>query len=726
MDGMSDEPVLYATPEEAEAGEKAKAEKAETERKTKLVDLARKRFSSAEEAESEIRRQADLDIRFRAGEQWDASVLAERKLDNRPALVINRMPQFERNITNEQRQSKPAMQVSAVDSGADRDTAEVIQGLIRHIEYDSNADVAYDTALTSAVRGGFGYIRLVSEFEAEDSFEQVLKIKRVRDPFSIYLDPGHQEQDASDAEWGFVVDDGMSKEQFEAEYPKCNAAAAGWGNRVNTGGHTCQVVEYFYREREKDELLVLQKVHPLLRPDTGEPVLDPQTGRPAAVPVGEPFVMFASDVEADEALKSSVSVLAHRDTQRIRVKWAKIAGSEVVEESEFPSKYIPLIPVLGDELWVGGKRILEGVVRHAKDSQRMYNFWSTAITETIALAPKAPWIVAEGQLKGREKQWQRAAKRNVPYLEYAIVPNAAPPSRNAFEAPIAGMTQAMMFAADDMKATTGIYDAALGNRSNETAGIAIEQRRQQSQTSTSHFPDNLARAMRHLGRILIDAIPRVYDSARIVRVLGEDNSEKMVSINGAPTPEGQERTFALDTGRYDVTVSMGPSYASKRSQAAAGMLEFMRVDPPAAPLLGDLLVESMDWPGAKTAAERLRKMLPPEIRPPDDKKLPSAQQLQQQLQQLMQQQEQLVAKLHEAEDVVQEKERQLLAKADDNASKERIALLNAHVTLLTTAAQLDSKERTEDIQLLKDEAAQMSKRLGATGATPLNGDTTHG
>lgn len=705
MDGMSSNAPVFASDEEAAAAAKKEREQAEVARQRALVDLARSRFAAAEEAETEIRREAEEDIRFRAGEQWDKQVLAQRALDGRPALTINRIPQFERHITNEQRQAKPAIHVAPVDSGADRETAELLQGLIRHIEYDSAADVAYDTALTSAVRGGFGYIRLVTEYESEGSFEQALKVKRVRDPFSVYIDPSAQEPDGSDANWAFVVDDGMSKEEFEAQYPGCEPVAGGWGNRTSLGGHSCQVVEYFYRERVSDELLALQAF-----------ALDEATQQ--AVPVGEQVVAFASDVQAQPERYAGLSVVGSRPTARIVVRWAKIAGSKVVSETEFPSKYIPVVPVLGDELWVDGKRRLEGVVRHAKDPQRMYNFWATSATEAIALAPRAPYIGVEGQFAGRENQWKDANRKSYAYLEYKQVDVAGrpapPPQRNAFEAPINGMTQMLMFSSEDMKATTGIYDPALGNRSNETSGRAIVARQNQSQVASLHFSDNLARALRHLGRILVDAIPRVYSGARILRILGEDGAEKMVGVNGART-EKQERAFDLGTGRYDVTVSMGPSYSSKRQEAAATSLEFIRVYPNAAPLIGDLLAENMDWPGAKKMAERLRKSLPPGMAEPDpDAKVDPAQ-LMHQLQQAMQQHEQLTQALNAATEALE-------GKALELQSQERKDLIAKHADLakaFAAAAPEDAQGRA----VIYGEMQSIAARLASYFPPAPNGVT---
>ncbi len=699
---------IYASQEEAQAAAEKNATASEQKRKDDLVRLAHERFDDAEEAETQIRLRADEDTRFRAGEQWDQTALRQRKDDKRPALVINRIPQFERQITNEQRQSKPAIQVSPIDSGADKETAEILQGLIRHIEYDSNAEVAYDTALTSAVRGGLGYIRIVSEFEFEGSFDQALKIKRARDWAAVYMDPGAREQDCSDAEWAFVVEDAISQEHFKREYPDAEPVEGGWGSRTNARGHTCQVVEYFYRDRTKDELVQLQAM-----------TMDPQSGQP--MPDGDPFIIYHSDAPLYGDRLANTVVVKTRPTERILVKWCKIAGSTVIEETEFPAPWIPIVPVLGDELWVDGRRILEGVVRHARDSQRMYNYWASATTETIALAPKAPWIVAEGQLAGYENKWTEAATRNVPFLEYRLKTLAGqpapPPMRNAFEAPIQAMAQLMQFAAEDMKATTGIYDAALGNRSNETSGIAIQGRQQQSQLATMHFSDNLARALRHVGRILIAAIPRVYSEARVLRILGEDGSQKMVGVNGAPAQQGQDRTFDLNTGRYDVAVSMGPAYNTKREQAVSTMMEFIRAYPGAAPLVGDVLAKNMDWPGSQKIADRLRKMLPPQVAEQDPDQKFDPQVLAQKVQELSQQNAQLTQAVHQAHDTMD-------AKTLELQSQERKDLLARH-TDLAKAFAMSAPEDEMGRTVLLQEMSAISERLRsyfppAPATTPTN------
>jgi hypothetical protein len=352
------------TPEQ-ENTEDASAKAADEE----LLEIARKRFDLAVEAERDIRLDALDDMRFRSGEQWPSDVKRAREADHRPCLTINRLPQFIHQITNDQRQNRPSIKVSPVDNGADVETAKVLQGLIRHIEYNSNADVAYDTAFESAVTKGVGYFRIVTDYCDPLSFEQEIFVKRIRDNFAVYLDPNYQEPDASDADWGFIFEE-LPVDDYKSRYKDSELAgmkdwdAFGAKRPDWITGETVRIAEYFYKEYEELEVLLLSNKQTIAVKDVPK-----------------------------EGLPEGLEIVAHKTASIPRIKWCKINGIEVLERTDWPGKWIPIVPVLGDELFVDGKRILEGVIRHAKDPQRMYNYWARAETETIALAPRAPFIV---------------------------------------------------------------------------------------------------------------------------------------------------------------------------------------------------------------------------------------------------------------------------------------------------------------------------------------------
>lgn len=652
-----------------------------------ILKEARARLKLTEEAETEIRRNALDDLKFRAGRQWPDDIKQERERDGRPCLVINRLPQFVQQVTNDQRQNRPAIKVHPVDSAATIDTAKIIQGLIRHIESNSNAEVAYDTGFEGAATGGFGYWRVITDFIGPDSFDQEILIKRIRNPFSVFLDPYAQEPDGSDSAWGFIVDD-LSPDEYRSKYPDSELASGGsdWnaiGNQtpgwVKSDG--CRVAEYYCKEFKNDTLHMLS---------TGEAVLSKD---------------LPSRIQAASQAGLPLEVARSRTVKVPHVCWYKINGIEILERTEWPGRFIPIVPVYGAELYVDGERILESVIRHAKDPQRMYNYWKSSETETIALAPRAPFIGAEGQFEGYEEQWKTANRRNHAYLTYKFTTvggqAAPPPQRQTFEPAVQAITQASMMAADDLKATTGIYDAGVGAQGNEVSGIAIQNRGSQIQTSTFHFVDNLKRSLHYTGLILIDLIPHIYDTVRAARIIGDDGEQKIVTINQTHTDEsGKQVLYSMDTGRYDVVVDTGPSYASKRQEAATAMMDFSRDVPQVAQSCADLIVKNMDWPGAQDMSDRLKKLLPPALQT-DPKQMQVPPQAQAQMQQMQMMIKQLSDHLNETTKIIETKKLDL-------EHRERVELMKVQADLEINLAKLGSQS---NIELLKHEVGAITARL---------------
>lgn len=656
----------------------------ENESDEDIVSIARKRFQFAADAENESRLEALDDLKFANGEQWPSEVKKQRDAENRPCLTINRIPQFIRQITNDQRQNRPAIKISPVDDHADIETAKILQGLVRNIEHTSNADTAYDTAFDSAVRAGFGYFRILTEYCDPLSFDQEIKIKRVADRFSVYLDPAYQEPDGSDANWGFVFTD-ISKEEFIELYPDAELTAThdwesvGDNFRDWVRKDSVRIAEYFYKEFRKAKIVLL---------NNGETI---------------------EKADLPKILPEGIRVVAERESLIPSIKWCKINGMAKLEETDWLGKWIPIIPVLGDDQIIDGKRVLTGIVRNAKDSQRMYNYWKSAETETIALAPKAPWVGYEGQFEGYENEWATANTKNHAYLQVkqvTISGQPAPlPQRNVFEPPVQAITNAGMYAADDLKATTGIYDAAMGAQSNEKSGIAIQRRNMQSQTSNFHFVDNLSKSIRHGGRIVIDLIPHTYDTARAVRILGESGDEEVVRINQMFERKGKEVRYDMGVGKYDVSVDTGPSFETKRQEAVASMADMSRSNPQLMQVAGDIMVKNMDWPGAQEIAERIKKTLPPGMADDDGKKKEIPPEVQAQLQQMGQMVEMLTAKLKEAQE---EKSRKLV----EIESRERIEFAKLENQATIELAKLESNEA---LSLLNQQIAELDRRTKLLG-----------
>jgi hypothetical protein len=584
-------------------------------------------FKLAVEAEKENRDAALSDLKFaRLAEQWPENVRQQREQEGRPCLTINKLPSFIRQVINDARQNKPSVKTHPADSFADPDTSEIINGLIRNIEYTSDADVAYDTALESAVTSGFGYWRVNIDYAHDDSFDKDIRIDAIPNQFSVYGDSHSTKCDSSDWNRAFVIDQ-MPKSEFERKYKGAEKSKPWFGEYENLSApwlenEVIQVAEHWVRDEVPRFIVMLSDGR----------IIDAET--------------YKENQNTFDIL--GLTIKGDRRSRGYRVKQNIMTGAEILETNDWAGKYIPIVPVYGEEVNVEGKRVLRSLVRDAKDPQRMFNFWRTASTELVALAPKAPFIGPKGAFNTDAAKWASANTKSHPYIEYD---GPIAPQRQPFDGVPAGALQEALNASDDMKAIIGIYDAGLGSRSNETSGKAIMARQRESDTSTFHFIDNLNRSIRHTGRILIDLIPHVYTGDRVIRVLGGDDGKepKNVTIGDASQQmEGVERIYDLSAGKYDLTVDTGPSFTTRREEAANQMIELLRAFPQAAPFIGDMLAKNLDWPGADEISKRLKIMLPPQLQN-EDGPTPKEMQMQQTIEQGMQMMQQMQQRIQELE-----------------------------------------------------------------------------
>ena len=680
----------------------------------------RHRFTVASAAYSDSREDELDDLRFMAGSpdnawQWPADVLATRgavqgqTINARPCLTINKLPQHVRLVTNEQRQNRPSGKVIPADDKADVAVAEIFQGIVRHIEYLSDADVAYDTACDNQVTYGEGYIRILTEYCREDSFDQDLKIGRVRNSFSVYMDPMIHDPCGSDAEWCFITED-IPKEEYERLYPDALPISVMMSQGVGDQSlsmwmsqETVRIAEYFYIDHQKKTLN--------LYPDN----ITAFNGSPQ-----------------DKQLKAMFGKpLKSRTSEHRQVKWLKTNGFEVLEERDWAGNYIPVIRVVGNEFEVDGQLYISGLVRNAKDAQRMYNYWVSQEAEMLALAPKAPFIGYGGQFEGYETNWKTANTNNWPYLE--VNPDVTDgagsplPLPERAQPPMAqtGLIQAKVGAGEDIKATTGQYDSSIGATSNERTGRAILARQNQGDTSTYHYVDNLARAVRYTTRQLVDLIPKIYDTERVARIVGLDGEVDMVKINpNQPEPVrvikdpitglDLEKIYNPSIGIYDVVVTTGPSYATKRQEAMEAMQMILQTNPQLWAVAGDLFIKNMDWPGAQEMAARFAKTLDPKVLDQTDES-PEAQMMRQQMNEMANQMEQTTAMIQQLQ---QSYDMQKLAIDEQNtqikaydAETKRIQATSANMTpeqiqdivMGTVAAAMDTGDLVRGNQPIRQE-----------------------
>jgi hypothetical protein len=632
------------------------------------------------DADTMNRQEALEDLKFVNGDQWPVELQNSRNLESRPVLTINKLDTFCRQVTNQQRQQRPRIKVHATNTEADAKVAQVISGVVRHIEVNSNADHAYDNAFDYAVRMGWGYWRVTTKYVREDSFDQEIYIEPVDNPFTVYFDPNSIAPDGSDAE-KCLITTMMPKEVFRQTYPDLDDGTSftqrGTGDSQSEWitKEDIRIAEYFYTVREKATLYHLS----------------------------DGTMKFADGKDFFQRLElAGLSIIDERPSFKKTIKWKKMTAIEVIEERDWPGRHIPVIPCYGRHVVIGNKRKKFGMIRNAKDPQRMYNFWQTSLTESIALAPKAKWIMAEGQDEGHENEWAQANVKSTSYLRYKQRDidgqPAPPPQRLQPEPPPAGVITAASVINDDLSAIMGIFDPNQMPTGN-ISGKALNGQQQQVDLTNFDYYDNLTRSISHTGKIILDLIPKIYDSERVLRIIGDDGKPDLVTLN--------ERTAVgevlndVTVGEYDVVMETGPGYNSKRQEAVDSMMQMLGADPTLMQTAGDLIFRNMDFPGADVIADRLATMNPlSQV----DEKSPIPPQVQMQLAQSQAQMQQMAQQIQQLQLVIQQRQDMEQVKQEAMTKRELMKqTAKAHDIEMSnetkrrdTDARVEMKERDTD------------------------------
>ena len=633
----------------------------------------------AAEADTTNRAEALDDVKFAAGDQWPVEIQNSRNLEARPCLTINKIDAYVRQITNQQRQQRPRIKCQGMNNETDAKMAKIITGICRHVEVNSNADHAYDTAYDFAVRMGWGYWRVTTDYVRPDSFDQEIYIKPIENPFTVYFDPNSTAPDGSDAE-KCLITVVLAKENFRKMYPGADdggsfsARGTGDSNSEWVTKHDIRIAEYFYTRMELAELVLLS----------------------------DGTTAYENELPATEVMEvAGIYEVSRRRSFKKSIKWCKVTAMEVLEEGTWAGKYIPVVPTYGQQCVVDNKRKKFGLVRMAKDPQRMYNFWQTSMTESVALAPKAKWIMAEGQDENHEQEWASANNTSYAYLRYKQTDingtPAPPPIRQVPEQPPAAIMAASQSITQDLQAVVGIFDPNQLPQGN-ISGKALQGQQGQIDMTNFHYYDNLTRSIAHTGRIILDLIPKIYSAERVMRIIGDDGKPELTTINQKGTDENGVETILnnVTVGEYDVVMETGPGYNTKRQEAVDSMMTLLAADPNLMQQAGDLIFRNMDFPGADIIADRLASVNP--LAQIDDKSpVPPQVQMQlannqKQMQAMAQQIEQLAMMIKNRQDV--EMVRQ--------TGEDRRAVLAAEVKMRDqNTRSLTSQNKTEIDALMK-------------------------
>ncbi|MCG8030052.1 MAG: hypothetical protein N0E59_02160 [Candidatus Thiodiazotropha taylori] len=561
--------------------------------KSKVFRKARKRFEGVMSQEADNRRNAVEDLRFaRLGKQWDEGSLRQREYQGRPSLTFNRLNTLIRKVVNECRLNKPQIKVHPVDEGGDIETAKIYEGIINTIEYTSDADVAYSTAIELAVSSGVGYWTVSIVDGLNGASDPQIKLNRVIDTQSILGDPHAKAMDSSDWNYAFELEP-VPLDRFKARYPR--ATPKSWDDDTH---------RVLNPQSEEDDTVMV--CHYWTRTPRAGAVFELSDGQ----------LIDEETFERNQAVfeLQGNPVVNVREVTRHEVNRATLSGLGVLETQRWPGEHIPIVPVYGDEFFVEGRRYYRSLIRDSHDAQRMLNYWSTSSTELMAMAPKSPYIGPRGFARSQQRKWETAHKQPYAYLEYD---GEIPPQRIPFQAPATGAQQEFLNASEHLKTTTGLFDASLGNRTNETSGRAIQMRQKEGEVGTGHFMNNLMIAIRHTGRIFIDLIPKVMRHRQMVRVMGpEGENQAMVRLGSGfmaepgepPEAKTPARLYDLNRGRYDLLVTSGQGFSSAREQSAYELMEFMKIVPESGPLLAGILARYSNWPYRDEINERMELM----------------------------------------------------------------------------------------------------------------------
>lgn len=584
------------------------------------------RFQRSMDAWTKIRMNALDDLKFYKGDQWDETLQRVGNARKEPTLTVNRFPQFVKQVENELMKQQISINVYPTDEIGSDDTAQIFAGMIRDIERKSYASSAYIHAAgeSGAMVPGFGFLKLETVYSGKKGFEQEIRITSPHDPFKIIPDGDSLESDSSDAQCWFEFED-YSIDSYRRLFPNSELSTADLkvvGSNLSkwVGAQGIRVVKYWYKEELEVIEYLLEDgtiVNNIGWFDPNEEDIEQDKERsPDAEQEVQDYTGEVPDfMKVVNGKLQQKAVLRKRNVVESKVKWIIFNGCEVLEHGEWADSEFPFVSVYGPTLIVDGERDIRGIIRFAKDSQKMLNYMASSAVRRIGSSNKAPWIVDIKSIKGYESQWKTANTENWSMLPWNSTdpdnPNKplTPPQRADQTGQINDLLQAAVKFENDLKATIGIYDAGLGATPNDQSGVAIKTLAQQGMNSNAHWSDALQRAIQRLGYLLLRLIPKIYDTPRAIRIIGEDATEKIVKINQIFVEGGQEKMFNLQEGEYGVSISAGPNYATKKSQALEQIIKLVGSDPAVLPFIQDILVGEMDFNNAKAIQNRLRKVL---------------------------------------------------------------------------------------------------------------------
>ena len=644
-----------------------------------IITEALHRFETAADSWQETYDLALGDVAFidEPEGQWDETSKNNRK--NRPCLTFDKLSASVDRIVGSQFANMPSIKVRAAEEG-DENIAEVFQGLIRQI--DQRGLKAFKTAYKFAVKGGWGCFLIDHDYIDDVSLNQDIIIREIKNPFSVLIDPVVQAQSVEEARYGFVFED-IERDEFERMYPEAKSEGS-QSDFESTGNFDSWVSQDYVRVADYYRIV---------------------TQETRLVQLSDGRVVDYSQIEsiADELNLNGITLGKERRVQMRKLERYKLTALEVLEEIECVGRYIPIVPVFGKTTNVDGTFFSRGIVQKAKDAQKMYNYARSVAVEVTALTPKQPYLVTPGMIKGHEERWRNMMTSSDPVMFFNFDQGQKP----FREAPAQGspaLSQDAQLASADIQATTGIFEANLGQQGNETSGVAIRGRQFQGELTNYEYADQLSDSMELAGKICIDLIPKIYDTERQIRILGEDETEEVIAVN-KPLQDMQTGEFILtndlSVGHYDIKMATGPSFSTRKQETAEQLSQIIAQNPDMSQLVGDILFKNLDLVGGDEVISRLRSAgVKAGIIEPDEQEALA-------LQQQMQQQQQIEAQAAQLE--LSMKQAEVMNEQSETRERESKAFLNSVKAQLQ---QLELAKAQQDLEAEKIATLRLRQTVG--------------
>ena len=644
-----------------------------------IITEALHRFETAADSWQETYDLALGDVAFidEPEGQWDETSKNNRK--NRPCLTFDKLSASVDRIVGSQFANMPSIKVRAAEEG-DETTAEVFQGLIRQI--DQRGLKAFKTAYKFAVKGGWGCFLIDHDYIDDVSLNQDIIIREIKNPFSVLIDPVVQAQPIEEARYGFVFED-IERDEFERMYPEAKSEGS-QSDFESTGNFDSWVSQDYVRVADYYRIV---------------------TEETRLVQLSDGRVVDYSQIEliTDELNLNGITLGKERRVQMRKLERYKLTALEVLEEIECVGRYIPIVPVFGKTTNVDGTFFSRGIVQKAKDAQKMYNYARSVAVEVTALTPKQPYLVTPGMIKGHEERWRNMMTSSDPVMFFNFDQGQKP----FREAPAQGspaLSQDAQLASADIQATTGIFEANLGQQGNETSGVAIRGRQFQGELTNYEYADQLSDSLELAGKICIDLIPKIYDTERQIRILGEDETEEVIAVN-KPLQDMQTGEFILtndlSVGHYDIKMATGPSFSTRKQETAEQLSQIIAQNPDMSQLVGDILFKNLDLVGGDEVISRLRSAgVKAGIIEPDEQEALA-------LQQQMQQQQQIEAQAAQLE--LSMKQAEVMNEQSETRERESKAFLNSVKAQLQ---QLELAKAQQDLEAEKIATLRLRQTVG--------------